>query len=393
MNEMPDSGPRAAERIARTITLVLLAAALFLGGISVGAMYAAHPYLLFWYTPVAVAIVFGGLIALTVVTLLVSLRGIRIAHGVYAIAFVVAQLAWVPALVSPMPETLNPWVLEMSAIGTVPAAVAWRPWLAWVYLLVCSAIVAPVRFIANGGVDWTSPLEYSLLTLTLAGLFTALATVAMRNAATVDAGTAELREIAARSAAAAALAQEQVRLDALVHDEVMSTLYYASRGDVELDASVRRQAAGAIAQLERLRGGLHEPDTGVTPDEFVSRIRSVVFAASTTMGFEVRGSREDAVPSEVAAAFAEATSEASRNSLVHARRATTRTVIVEFSPRRIRVVVTDDGDGFDLRDVAPHRLGISVSIRGRLAALPGGRAHVHSSSGSGTTVALDWRES
>ncbi len=387
-----DVGPRAEVRVARTITVVLLAAAFFLGGISVSAMYAVHPFLQPWYNPVAVALVFGGVALLAVVTFRSRLRVIRVAHGTYAVVFLITQLAWVPSQTAPLPDHLNPWILEMSAIGAVPAAVAWRPALAWAYLIVCSAIVAPVRFVANGGTDWVAPLEYSLLTITLAGLFTALATVAMRNAATVDAGTAELRETAARSAAAGAVALEQVRLDALVHDEVMSTLYFASRGDPTLDESVRRQAAGALAQLERLRGAHQERQSGVTAGEFVSRIRSVVLAASPGISFASYGTRPDPVPADVADAFAEATSEAARNSLAHATGATQREVVVEFSPAHIRVVVADDGRGFDLRDVPPHRLGISVSIRGRLTTLPGGNADVTSSAGSGTVVTLDWRE-
>ena len=57
------------------------------------------------------------------------------------------------------------------------------------------------------------------------------------------------------------------------------------------------------------------------------------------------------------------------------------------------VRVADDGVGFDPESVAVGRLGIAVSIRGRLARLPGGHARVHSRAGRGTTVQIRWERS
>lgn len=387
------SGPQAEERVARTITVVTAAAALLLGGTAIGGMIEALPYLQRWYTPVAAGAIFGGLGIVAVVTFLVPMRGIRIAHGLYAIVFVLVQLAWLPALGHATPASVNPWVLEMATLGTVPAIIAWRAWIAWSYLLLNAVIVGVVRYVSNGGTDLSVPLQYAVLTVTLAVLFTALASVALRNAATVDAATAELRETAARSAAATARAREQARLDALVHDEVMSTLYFASRDDGSLLPSIRSQAADAIAQLEALRLGRPERSGDVDASTFVSRIRSVVLDSSLGIDFSQHGSRGAAIPGAVAEAFAEATAEATRNSLTHARDARHRAVTVVLSDSSVEVIVQDDGRGFDPRDVAPHRLGIPVSIRGRLAALPGGRATVSSRPGNGTVVALGWSDS
>jgi signal transduction histidine kinase len=56
----------------------------------------------------------------------------------------------------------------------------------------------------------------------------------------------------------------------------------------------------------------------------------------------------------------------------------------------LRVDVIDDGVGFDLRSVPPHRLGLAVSIRGRMAHLPGGSALVQSQPGRGARVVISW---
>ena len=383
----------ATVRVARTITIVNGAGALILGIISLGSILAGTAYLARPFTLVAVSVIFGGYLVLTVITMVSGLRVIRIAHGTYATLFVLVQLAMVPALGRmSFAEGVSPWLLEMAAIGAVCAVVAWDTRTAWAYLLLLSVLEAPLRWLTRHEDGWDVPLQYALLTLILGGLFTALAIAAMRNAAAVDAAANALREAAARSAAATARAQEQARLDALVHDEVMNTLYYASRADAQLEAPLRRQATAALAELEMLRNGRTDVTTGVPPTEFVSRIRSVVLEASIDVDFSAHGVRELDVPGEVAAAFAEATSEAARNSVTHARDAL-RQVTVRFSPGVIEVRVRDNGPGFDAHEVAPHRLGIPVSIRGRLAAIPGGHATVISERDRGTLVTLTWSES
>lgn len=384
------SEPRAEERIARTITAVTGAAAVLLLVTSIGAIISEAPYLTPTYVYGAPLLVFGGFAVLVFVTFRLRLRDIRRAHGWYALIYLFAVVTWLPSMGStPLPPDVNPWVLEIVTLGAVPAAIAWRASLAWIYLAVNSVLNVPIRYFAAGGVDWQAPLQYSLLTITLGGVFTALAMVAMRNAKAVDAATTILREAAARSAAASARAQEQTRLDALVHDEVMSTLFYASRGEPGLEESVKSQAEHALAQLERLRSGRDDSATPVSAGVFTARLRSVVLAASVGIDFEASGRRSAAIPAEVAAAFAEATSEAARNSLLHAPDAT-RSVRVQFSGDIVRVEVRDSGPGFDPREVDPHRLGIQVSIRGRMATLAGGRATVHSATSAGTTVTLEW---
>ncbi|WP_284255755.1 ATP-binding protein [Pseudolysinimonas kribbensis] len=85
-------------------------------------------------------------------------------------------------------------------------------------------------------------------------------------------------------------------------------------------------------------------------------------------------------------------SEAVRNSLRHGgeRGRVLRQVTADVSDRRVRVVVLDDGVGFDAAAVDPTRLGIREGMIRRMA-LAGGRAEVVSRPGRGTTVVLEWR--
>jgi signal transduction histidine kinase len=96
---------------------------------------------------------------------------------------------------------------------------------------------------------------------------------------------------------------------------------------------------------------------------------------------------------DAAGIIAAALAEAVRNSLRHATvpdRAVQRTVTVTVSAGGIRVLFRDDGAGFDLDCVPADRLGISVSILGRMRQLAGGAGFVESQPGEGTTVTLVW---
>jgi signal transduction histidine kinase len=63
---------------------------------------------------------------------------------------------------------------------------------------------------------------------------------------------------------------------------------------------------------------------------------------------------------------------------------------VRLSSTLLSIDIVDDGVGFEPTTVAPHRLGIAVSIIGRVQSLPGGVAYVRSSPGEGTQVHLEW---
>ncbi|MFM9876348.1 MAG: hypothetical protein ACKVOG_00660 [Rhodoglobus sp.] len=387
----PVAGPQAAARVARTITIVAAVATLVFFALSVGPIITAASHVVLWYNLVSAALVFGLPPAVAVIGLFASLTTLRRILGAYALVFLLIVAAWVPALTSPLPPGLAPWPLEVTALATVPAAIAWRPALVWLYLVVNSLIIAPVRYLSSGQMDWTVPLQYAFFTLTFAAIFTALAMVAMRNGYALDAATELARVTSARAAAALSRSREQSRLDALVHDTVMGTLFYASRGG--LDESVRRQAVRALTQLEQLRGGREVGVGDVSAEDFVTRIRSVVLDGSSEIDFMAVGSRNGGLPPEVVDAFAEATSEAVRNSLQHAVDPGTgvaRAAVITLAESSVRITFSDNAQGFDPRDVAPHRLGIVVSIRGRLGTIPGGAATVESGRDAGTVVTLSW---
>ena len=338
----------------------------------------------------AVAIVFVLPPVIAAVSFRVSIGVLRRLLGTYAVLFAAVMLSWLvvmsPAL---LPVDSTPWPLSIVGLGTAAAALAWRPVGAWTYLVAAGLAIGPVRFFATQGSDWSPVLQDVLYGLTFMSLITAIILLTRGNARELDLAVAAAQEVAARTASAIARDREQTRLDALVHDEVISALYYASLGDAALDDSVRRQARHALAELERLRAPAHAA-TQVDPLVFAERIRAIATGLSIHTECIVTVDRTTAVPAEVAAAFAEAAAEAIRNSIQHAGTRPHRRVVAQIGERSIVLEVVDDGVGFDPSSLPPHRLGIAVSIRGRLAAIPGGSATITSVPGDGTIVRLEW---
>ena len=139
-----------------------------------------------------------------------------------------------------------------------------------------------------------------------------------------------------------------------------------------------------------LPGAGSAPALRVTATEALARyagaigLRPVPTAAGDALGLGA-GEGPEGEPDPYAAAAAEAV----RNSNRHAHSTTPTTVTVSLDSPKLTVVVADDGRGFDPQTVPADRLGITVSIRDRMAAI-GGSADIDSAPGRGTRVSLRW---
>jgi signal transduction histidine kinase len=387
----PTEAVIAETRVVRAITVVFGIASVALLGVDLGSVTAQTPFLLDWFTPPGLIIMFAVPPVLAALSGLLSLRGLRMALGGYAIAFLVVVLGYGPSMTNvPLPANEVPWVLGATSLATVAAALAWRPMLHWAYLLVNVAAIGLLRNFSDGNTDHAIALQHALFSLGFTSIFTAIAAVSVRNARAADRVAVEARAAAARASAAEASLRERTRLDALVHDEILSTLLYASMGNPAVDEAVTRQARAAIAHLGRAESG-EEP---VEPSDLKNRLREAT-ALTGQVDFAATGVRVLPIPAPVAAAFVEAAVEAVRNALIHAYPGEPGAVRVRLrmDAAGLRVKVIDDGVGFAPREVAAHRLGVRVSIVGRLAVVPGAAATVSSRLGRGTTVSLVWTES
>lgn len=201
------------------------------------------------------------------------------------------------------------------------------------------------------------------------------------------------RRMAARGCAvgpdaAAARSGRRRHIEALLHDWVISTMLAAGRqGNTE---SVRRQAAITLGKLD---SGPTAP-ARLPAATAMAHLRAGVLDVDRTAAISTRiDSGAPDIPTDVIDVTAAAAGEAVRNSILHAGPGSRTTVSLYITGDGVEATVTDDGTGFRPYDVPPHRLGLAVSVLGRMRALPGGSAEVITAPGEGTTVNLRWTRS
>ena len=248
------------------------------------------------------------------------------------------------------------------------------------------AEVLGIIFVANKRSGEFTDRDEELLTL-----FAAHAAIALSN-----------ERLYERSREASVL-EERARLARELHDAVSQRLFSiraharaasvlvsqedAARAAAEI-AAIAELGAQAHAELRAVIDGLAPPEL----DGLASSVRRYAEMASRAHGIPVRVSAGDVTglePLVEAAAFRVA-QEALHNALRHSG-ATEVSVSLTRTPRRVVLVVADDGSGFDPEAVDAARgvgggLGLA-SMRER-AAFAGGRLRVRSAPGAGTEIRL-----
>ena len=298
------------------------------------------------------------------------------------------------------------------------AVVVWRhPWRLAAGIGAMSVLQVVVRSVV-GGEGLTEVLLATSYDVVLTGTCSYPVTCLLARAQCVDQEDASRHASQARTLVAASRLEGQERARRLTHDHVLAALLAVlpSRG---LDADqVHQQAHHALDALDP------SPDTG--PPRDLDQLTGLLAAwcrAHTTPACtwqvdagptrrsagagDVAGAGESAVgeagagpgsrplPPQVLAALREAVLEALRNVECHARgRDAGRRVRALLTVRQVRdgvrVVVRDDGVGFDPADAPQVHLGLRLSVRERMDALPGGWVQVDTAPGRGTRVFLGW---
>ncbi len=303
----------------------------------------------------------------------------------YAAAVATAPLAWNGG----EPDTGEGlWLTILPGLVAVAATLALPTRAALGYLVVIASSVVLVESWIRADVTFGHVVARAFFAVMYCLAFVAGAMMTLHAGRVVDVATAQSRAAAAESAAETTRAIEQDRFDAFVHDEVMASLLAASRSVGSREASA--QAARALDHLRSVGGGAGRR-RAVGPIEATAVIRGVVTAVSdeARVASWVRSGCD--VPSDVVGSMAAATAEAVRNSTRHAGPGATCRVEIEATSDGLRVDVVDDGVGFDPARVARHRLGLAISIRGRIEQVPGGSVLVSSAPDCGTRIALQWR--
>ncbi len=393
---MPSGSPtgasaKATERLLGSgisaFSVVLLLQAL---GIVIGQI----PWTDSWW----LAVLLWGILAVFVGSVTVSVRGRfpRITHILLLVLVLAGFLLWhVAAPPDPPPSIGTPWLWAAINVSAAWVTFAVGTTAGCLYALVTGVVFIVLR--TNSQVAWTSTvwaLEDTIFATVLGLVICSAIGILRQTAARLDEAADEALRHYAAAASAAALSRERLRLDGLLHDSVMAALITAAnaRSTEEYDASSRV----ACKALERLE--LHETgseDTSVeTVGELVARIRFSVNDGDENPKVSVTCDSQTkvALPPTVVRALFEATTEAVRNATRHSGAEHCEVNVMARShldTTRVFVQIKDNGNGFDETLVSDRRLGIRVSIIGRLRSV-GGAGKVKSAPGAGTEVHLEW---
>ncbi|WP_405165784.1 ATP-binding protein [Nocardia sp. NBC_01499] len=384
----------ASDRILRRFGLAIGIAGVIVAVVELPEIADQSRFVAGGWTILTVVLAFGLFPVLAAVSIASSRHLIQLVAGAAAVSFLAAMAVIPFAYPNPEPDTSSVWLYRVLALGVLAAVLAWRPMIAVGYLVIGAVLSACANAFV---VSDATPVVFAgdfVRAAGLCALFLWCAVYAKAAADRVDRESAIESRRAAAVAGAAARDRERARFAALIHDAVLSTLLDASRAGTDSPV-LRRQAERTLEQLDECRVGDSEPNR-LDAQSASGFLRSAVHEVNPGIRFTARrwsGFDDLRLPVDAAGTIAAALTEAVRNSLRHATvpgREVQRTVTVTISAGGIRVVFRDDGAGFDMSHVPVDRLGISVSILGRMRQLAGGAGFVESQPGEGTTVTLVW---
>ncbi|WP_426623220.1 ATP-binding protein [Leifsonia sp. McL0607] len=343
---------------------------------------------------VVLVLVFGGL-AFTVLLAIFAQRFVKVAMGVLSIVFFAAIVTW-PLLVSEPSQFAadKPWVWFLCSVFTAFAAVAYPLWLAIVYTFVIPIAYGVVRALpAGGGVGVELAGLDAVYAIILGGVILAIIAMMRQAATAVDIAQSQALAKYGNAVRQHATEVERVQVDAIVHDSVLTTLLSAASARTpEQKELAARMAGDAIGHLDAAEASGPEDQAEVGVEQLSERLVAAACAFSSPFAVDARDDDLYSLPVNVAEAVYSAAVQAMVNSMQHAGgEEVHRSVTVGGGEHgaAVRVVVADDGRGFDADDVPAERLGLRVSIRERVAKV-GGRATVVSAPGEGTTVTIVW---
>ncbi|MDN4472272.1 ATP-binding protein [Demequina zhanjiangensis] len=390
-SEVHTSGPGpAAERMLRNIYLSCGLGGLVFAGLLMPNALSQLEHLRPVYGIATIVVGLLAPISLAVLATWAPITVMRRLAGAIVIVFALLHLTFPLGLVDGLGSLdAAPWLQGINALHAVIATVVWQNRLVWLYGFAQAPVVMFTQMAARPESDmlaFQDAIGGMLYSLILMG--TSLAVV--RAATAVDEAARDAREQAAAQASATTREREQTRINAIVHDDIMSVLYAA--GTPAPPPGVEERASEALGEIDALAAD----DAGARsymPEELVAMLRATALEECHDVELHASWSGDEPIGSDVAVSISEALAESLRNSLRHAGPVdeVRRTVDVEASPEVVTVVCEDDGAGFERSSISERRLGIRVSIIERMRGLDGGTAEVSSGVGSGTVVTLIWR--
>lgn len=386
----------ALDRVTRTLVLSIGIGSVLFTVLGLPTIIQQHTTLQPVFSIAAIVLFCGVPPVMALLSFRVEVSVLRVLAGIHAAGTLVLLAFWVPAMTDPtaLAGAELPWIISTITVAATEAAIAVSFLAAWAYMLGIAVASGVVRSITFGSPDASQAIQDAIFVVLISGFLMALVQLTLRAGREQDAAATAAQAIAAATAADQKLERQRNRYRGITRDEVAATLKAALHNTPDSREFARKRAVATLASMGRLSNDLVN-GVGMPVAEFNAQLRTAAVANDISFASTLE-SADDAsdIPFEVADAFAEAMTEAMRNSTAHAGwrdgRAVRRTVRAWRTTPGVEVVVKDDGRGFNPRRVQLDRLGLRLGILQRFEELPGGAATIASSSGRGTVVTLRW---
>lgn len=344
--------------------------------------------------PALMAVLYGTIVALALAT--VTKVAVRTACLAFAGLYVAALLAWPFLVAEPQAiEESAPWLYYVCTVATTAAVVAVPAVWATAYTILVPAIYGGIRLLPAGGEAGVLLAVLDAMYAVILGVVVLIIVTMLRQAAeAVDSAQEAALQRYDLAARQHATESERVKIDALVHDSVLTTLLSAAAAKSSQEQVLAaRMARDAVQRLDEAAATGPRVLDRIGLPVLVRRLRAELTTFSTPFTVRVVNAGGVELPVEAVEALYTASVQAMVNSLQHADepgRSTRREVRV----RGVRaggcvIEISDNGSGFDPAHVPDERLGLRVSIEERMANA-GGMAEIVSRVGHGTTVTLAW---
>jgi signal transduction histidine kinase len=292
-----------------------------------------------------------------------------------------------------LPESFKPWIWWLLGISAVAAGISFRFWLGIVYIVSVSLGWIAIRVSPSGGSgELILAIQDSLHLFVLASIATTMAAAARWQAAKTDFANQDLIASGVKSAQSQAVELEQSRLDALVHDSVLTTLLVASKAQTPEEISLARASATEAIRRLDLDSASLKTVTDITQVSFFEALQNRIQEVYPSFQVSLQQTNNSLLPELVSEALTEATLQAVDNSTKHGGGSAKRSVSLQSQGEGLKIVVSDTGKGFRASKIPKDRLGIQLSIIGRVKSV-GGRVFIRSEPGKGTDVVLEWSPS
>ena len=290
-----------------------------------------------------------------------------------------------------LPEQFQPWIWWAVGIAAIGAIGAFAVWPATIVVIFLPLMWFFIRQTESGGNQtmWVA-LQESATSFMFSSTFVALVIGLRYEASKVDSANQKAAEAAVELARVDAIERERGRVDALVHDSVLTTLLVAANAhNPEQRSAATALAGAAIAKLNEAKSTDTEAPKTISVSSLFSALEQAACRAASDLVVHVEGANDAEVPADVAAAVSEATIQSVTNSVQHAGTVSNRELFLRGSSRGFKVVIKDNGRGFRPSRIPKNRLGVRLSVINRVEDV-GGRVFFDTKLGQGTSVILEW---